>query len=72
MMWNKASTLLPVSLAGQLMIFETIFGVIYVFILNWQAPSFLETFGIILLLGAVIHGIRVLTPHPVEEPKNLL
>jgi drug/metabolite transporter (DMT)-like permease len=63
-LWNKASVYLPVSLAGQLMIFETIFGIVFVYLLNLQLPSLLESFGIVLLLGAVIHGIRVLTPQP--------
>ena len=38
-LWNKASVFLPVSLAGQLMIFETIFGVLFVYMLNQQMPS---------------------------------
>ena len=31
-LWNRASLYLPVSLAGQLMIFETVFGVIFVYV----------------------------------------
>lgn len=60
-LWNKASVYLPVSLAGQLMIFETIFGVVFVYLLNQQMPSALESTGIVLLLGAVIYGIRALS-----------
>lgn len=61
-LWNKASVYLPVSLAGQLMIFETIFGIAFVFMLDQQLPTFMEFSGIILLLGAVIYGIRSLNP----------
>jgi drug/metabolite transporter (DMT)-like permease len=61
-LWNKASIYLPVSLAGQLMIFETIFGVLFVYILNQQLPSLMEFSGITLLLGSVIYGIRTLSP----------
>lgn len=57
-LWNRASSYLPVSLAGQLTIFETIFGLIFVYILNQQVPPQLEFLGIALLLGAVIYGIR--------------
>lgn len=63
-LWNQASICLPVSLAGQLMIFETIFGVIFVYMLDQQLPSLMECAGIILLLGAVMYGIRALTPQP--------
>lgn len=61
-LWNQASVYLPVSLAGQLMIFETIFGVIFVYMLNQQIPPLVECAGIVLLLGAVIYGIRMLGP----------
>lgn len=62
-LWNKASVHLPVSLAGQLMIFETIFGILFVYLLNQQIPTLMEAIGVVLLLGAVIYGIRVVTPN---------
>lgn len=65
-LWNKASVFLSVSLAGQLMIFETIFGVLFVYMLNQQMPSLTESSGIVLLLSAVIYGIRALSPQPFE------
>jgi drug/metabolite transporter (DMT)-like permease len=64
-LWNKASIYLPVSLAGQLMIFETVFGVLFVYLLNQQIPPFIEYSGILLILVAVIFGIRALSPQPV-------
>lgn len=57
--WNKASVYLTVSLTGQLMVFETIFGVLFVYTLDQQLPSLMECCGIVLLLGAVICGIRL-------------
>lgn len=63
-LWNKASVCLPVSLAGQLMIFETIFGVLFVYILKQEIPSPLEAGGILLLLGSVAYGIRTLGSQP--------
>lgn len=56
-LWNKASIHLPVSLAGQLMIFETIFGVLFVYTVAQDLPSKMDLFGILLLLGAVAYGI---------------
>ena len=58
-LWNKATPYLPVSLAGQLTVFETIFGVIFVYIVSATVPSLMESIGIIILLTAVFYGIRV-------------
>lgn len=66
-LWNKATIHLPISLAGQLMIFETIFGVIFVYTINQQLPSLMEFSGIILLLSAVFYGIQALSSQPSLE-----
>lgn len=58
-LWNQASFHLPVTLAGQLTIFETIFGVLFVYLLAGEFPLQLECIGIVILLGAVIYGIQV-------------
>lgn len=60
LLWNKASIHLPVSLAGQLLIFETIFGIMFAYLLEQQLPPLMECAGIILLLAAVVYGIRVI------------
>lgn len=58
-LWNKASHTLPVTLAGQLTIFETIFGLVFVYLIAQQMPPLIECLGILLLLGAVGYGIRI-------------
>lgn len=60
-LWNRASTVLPISLAGQLMVFETIFGVLFVYLLSHTLPSLIECLGILLFLAAIIYGIRSAT-----------
>jgi drug/metabolite transporter (DMT)-like permease len=57
-LWNRASLYLPVSLAGQLTIFETIFGVIFVYILERHLPPVTESIGMAILLIAILYGIR--------------
>lgn len=57
-LWNKASFLLPVSLAGQLMVFETIFGLLFVYFYEQNIPPLMEFTGIIILISAVLYGIR--------------
>ncbi len=57
-LWNKASLYLPVPLAGQLTIFETIFGIIFVYVLQGHLPPVIESIGIAILLFAIVYGIR--------------
>lgn len=57
-LWNRAALYLPVSLAGQLTIFETIFGVCFVYMLKQSMPSFMESIGIFLFLLAIGYGIK--------------
>jgi drug/metabolite transporter (DMT)-like permease len=45
-LWNRASAQLPISLLGQLIIFETIFGLFYIFIKEMKYPTFFEISGI--------------------------
>ena len=56
--WNKASFYLPVTLAGQMMISPTIFGVLFAYILEKNIPPPMEILGIGLLLFAISYGIR--------------
>jgi drug/metabolite transporter (DMT)-like permease len=57
-LWNQASLHLPVSLAGQLTIFETIFGLLFVYTVDQRLPPLTEAIGIIILLVAIFYGIR--------------
>lgn len=58
-LWNKAAALLPVSFAGQLTVFETIFGLIFVFSYEQRLPSPFEMAGIISMLSAIIFSLTV-------------
>jgi len=58
MLWNKASQRLPTSLAGQLIVFETLSALLYAFIWRGAAPSAAVTAGIALLCAGVTLGMR--------------
>ncbi|MDB6081790.1 MAG: putative EamA-like transporter family protein [Chlamydiia bacterium] len=60
-LWNKASKHLPVSLVGQLTIFETIFGLFFVSLVEKRVPSSIEVIGIALMLAAIVYGVRGLS-----------
>lgn len=52
-LWNKGSHALPVPLAGQLTIFETIFGILFYYMLNFTLPTSLQFTGMIITLIGV-------------------
>jgi len=57
--WNEASQRLPTSLAGQLIVFETLAALAYAFILRGQWPAPLTLAGIALLIVGVLWAVRV-------------
>lgn len=67
-LWNKASLYLPITVAGQLTIFETIFGTLFVYIAKQTLPSSLESIGIAILLTGVIYGIKKFEMPSSAEP----
>jgi drug/metabolite transporter (DMT)-like permease len=58
LLWNQASVLLPMSLAGQLIVFETLSGLGYVFAVTGRVPPLLEFAGIAMVIGGVLMGLR--------------
>ena len=66
LLWNRASERLPVALAGQLIVLETVAGMTYVFAAQGRAPSLMTVVGIGLLIVGVILGIRRTKPETIE------
>jgi drug/metabolite transporter (DMT)-like permease len=58
LLWNRASQVLPASLMGQLIVFETLAAMLYAFIHRAQWPGALTWAGIILLIAGVVLGVR--------------
>jgi len=58
--WNKASNILPTALAGQLIVGETIFGLLYGYIFEHRLPYYFEFVGIIIIIGGVFYGIYII------------
>ena len=53
-LWNHASRALPLSLMGQMIVFETIFAALYGFLWEARWPSGFETAALSLLVAGVI------------------
>jgi len=53
-LWNHASRALPLSLMGQMIVFETIFAALYGFLWEARWPSGFETAALALLVAGVV------------------
>jgi drug/metabolite transporter (DMT)-like permease len=62
--WNEASQRLPTTLAGQLIVFETLAALAYAFALRGTLPAALALAGIALLIAGVVWALRT-RPEPV-------
>jgi drug/metabolite transporter (DMT)-like permease len=58
-LWNKGSSMLPIPLAGQLTIFETLFGLLFVFMMQKRVPVAVELAGISIILVGIYASIRL-------------
>jgi drug/metabolite transporter (DMT)-like permease len=57
--WNGASRRLPMTMAGQMVIFETLFALFYSFVWDWRLPRLTEVLAIAALIGAVTWCARL-------------
>ncbi|MDX8457571.1 hypothetical protein [Mesorhizobium humile] len=57
--WNVAARNLPIALAEQLIVSETVFGVIFGLAAHGRWPSSAETCGIVSLIAGVVSVIHV-------------
>lgn len=67
-LWNVASRRVAVTLSGQLILFETLFALLYGFIYKQQFPRPLESAAIALLVIGVAWSVRV---HASEQEQPL-
>lgn len=63
-LWNLACKILPLQISGQLIVFETIAGLAYIYMLRQSWPEFLTFLGIVMLFSGVVLGVRHLYGRP--------
>ncbi|MYN15328.1 EamA family transporter [Rugamonas sp. FT107W] len=56
-LWNMACRRVPVTLSGQLLLFEILFGLLYGYLYRRQAPRPLEVAAIVLLIAGVAWSV---------------
>lgn len=64
MFWNLASRYLPLTLIGQMILFETLFALLYGFLWEKRLPTLLESAAIGLLVTSVILCVNAHRPAP--------
>ena len=57
--WNRASRLLPLTMIGQMIVFETVFALLYGFVHAWRLPRALEWLAALALIGGVLWCTRL-------------
>ena len=62
--WNVASQKLPTVILGPLIVFETLAGLVYTFILRQEFPPLLTVSGIALLIVGVVIAVRARPQKP--------
>jgi drug/metabolite transporter (DMT)-like permease len=67
--WNGASRRLPMTLTGQMVIFETLFALFYSFLWEWRLPGWSEMLAIASLIGAVSWCARL--HHGTQPPGHM-
>lgn len=61
--WNRASRLLPLTLSGQMIIFETLFALLYGFLWEQRLPTRLEMLAIVCLVSGVLWCVSLHRGH---------
>jgi drug/metabolite transporter (DMT)-like permease len=69
MLWNAAARRLPLTLSGQMIVFETFFALIYGFVYDQRWPRPLEVAAGVLLLAGVCWSVRL---HSLEPRTDVL
>ena len=65
--WNVASQRLPTVILGPLIVFETLAGLLYTFLIRQQMPPLMTLSGIALLVVGVVIAVRAKPEKPLTE-----
>lgn len=60
--WNKMSRLLPLTMVGQMILFETLFALLYGFLWERRLPTTLEVAALVCIILSVLSCVRAHRP----------
>lgn len=69
--WNQMSQRLPAALGGQLIVFESVFAVVYALIYRGELPTVTMVVGFIILMAGVLGSLRVFRQPLEEKPAKI-
>ena len=58
-LWNAMSQMVPTSLVGQMLVFETIFSVLFGHLWDLRLPSVQMLSGMALMVGGIVYSLRL-------------
>jgi drug/metabolite transporter (DMT)-like permease len=61
-LWNRMSRLLPLTLTGQMILFETLFALLYAFIWERRLPTPLEVLAMVFVVASVVSCLAAHKP----------
>jgi drug/metabolite transporter (DMT)-like permease len=61
-LWNRMSRLLPLTMVGQMILFETLFALLYGFLWDQRLPTAFEALAIVLVLASVLSCLSAHRP----------
>lgn len=66
-LWNMTSRLLPLTLVGQMILFETLFALLYGFLWEQRLPTGAETIAILLVIASVLTCVAAHRPQRADR-----
>jgi drug/metabolite transporter (DMT)-like permease len=63
-LWNRMSRLLPLTMVGQMILFETLFALLYGFLWERRLPTVLELAAFLLVVASVLSCLAAHRRHP--------
>jgi len=70
-LWNSGCTYLPISLSGQMTIFESIFGLMFVYTIEKRLPTTFELIGITLMISAILYSVTIFRKVTIESLQTI-
>ncbi|WP_308512905.1 DMT family transporter [uncultured Turicimonas sp.] len=68
-LWNAMSQRVPTALVGQMLVFETIFSVVWAHVYEWKLPPVSLVVGMACLVGGVVYALKLFSALE-EKDKN--
>jgi len=66
-LWNRMSRLLPLTMVGQMILFETLFALLYAFVWEARLPTVLEMLAMVFVIASVVSCLAAHKPRAAAQ-----